>query len=96
MNLEDSLHETEPYILIEGPRWGDAEFYGRWLLAAAKAEALWKEAISDPSFEKRIELVKVLVIPDFGIASTVLLSKFEKNSLLHQRRSDQRGSGFVQ
>ena len=95
MNLEDPLHETEPYILIEGPRWGDAEFYGRWLLAAAKAEALWKEAISDPSFQKQIEVVKVLVIPDFSIAATVLLSKFEK-FLLHQRRSDQRGSGFVQ
>ena len=79
MNLEDPLHETEPYILIEGPRWGDAEFYGRWLLAAAKAEALWKEAISDPSFQKQIEVVKVLVIPDFSIAATVLLSKFEKN-----------------
>ena len=26
MNLEDPLHETEPYILVEGPRWGDAEF----------------------------------------------------------------------
>ena len=28
------------------PRWGDAEFYGKWLLAAAKAEALWKEAMT--------------------------------------------------
>jgi hypothetical protein len=79
VNLEDPLHKTEPYILIEGPRWGDAEFYGKWLLAAAKAEALWKEAISDPSFEKQIELVTMFVIPDFSIGATVLLSKFEKN-----------------
>ena len=39
--------------------------------------ALEEEAISDPSFEKQIELVKVLVIPDFSIGATVLLSKFE-------------------
>ena len=79
MNLEDPLHETEPYILVEGPRWGDAEFYGKWLLAAAKAEALWKEAVNDPSFEKQIELMTVLYIPDFSIGATVLLSRFEKD-----------------
>jgi hypothetical protein len=25
------------YILVEGPSWGDAEFYGRWLLDAPKS-----------------------------------------------------------
>ena len=39
--------ETEPYILVEGPRWADAEFYGKWLLMATKAQALWEKAIKD-------------------------------------------------
>jgi hypothetical protein len=25
MNLESSIHESEPYDLVEGPRWGNAE-----------------------------------------------------------------------
>jgi hypothetical protein len=32
----------DPCALIEGARFGDADFYGKWLLAAADAEALWK------------------------------------------------------
>ena len=36
------MNVTKPYVLVEGPRWDDAEFYRRWLLAAGKAEALWK------------------------------------------------------
>ena len=62
MRLEE-IKEGEPYILIEGPRWGDAEFYGRWLLAAAKAEALWKKAIKDPSFEEQIGSLTAMHIP---------------------------------
>jgi hypothetical protein len=37
MNL---VHETEACILVEGPRWADAEFYGKWLLMATKTQAL--------------------------------------------------------
>ena len=41
------VHETEPCIFVEGPRWADAEFYGKWLLTAAKTQALWEKAIKD-------------------------------------------------
>jgi hypothetical protein len=37
----------DPCALIEGARFGDAHFYGKCLLAAAKAEALWKMIQSD-------------------------------------------------
>jgi hypothetical protein len=40
-----------PCILVEGPRWGDAEFYGRWLLAAVEARRLFTEATRDPVFD---------------------------------------------
>src|SRR5262249_47467831 len=47
--LENSISDDCPCILIEGPRWGDAAFYGKWLLAAAEADAIWEKA--DPSFK---------------------------------------------
>ena len=36
------MEGSDPYVLVQGPAWGDAQFYGEWLLAAAKAEAYWK------------------------------------------------------
>jgi hypothetical protein len=33
--------------------WGDANFYGKWLLAAAKGNALSNKAIQNCSFAKR-------------------------------------------
>ena len=78
MRLEE-IKEGEPYILVEGPRWGDAKFYGKWLLAAAKAEALWKKAINDPSFEKQVDRLTIAFIPDLGIGATDILSRLKTN-----------------
>ena len=79
MRQNISVHEYEPSILVEGPEWGDAEFYGKWLLMAAKAEVLWKEALNDPSFEKQIEAMTLLYLPHFGIGATVMISQLDKN-----------------
>jgi hypothetical protein len=79
VNLKDSGQGAMLYCFVEGPRWGDTEFYGSWLLAIAKADALWKEATKDPSFEKQVDRLMVVYIPDFGIIGTVLLSRLEKN-----------------
>lgn len=32
MDQKDSINNTTPHV--EGPPWGDAEFYGKWLSAA--------------------------------------------------------------
>lgn len=70
-------HTNAPCVLIEGPQWGDAEFYGKWLLAAAEAEALWKRAAEDDYvFAMQIDRVTIAYIPNFGIGATVLLSMF--------------------
>jgi hypothetical protein len=66
-------------VLVEGPEWGDAKFYGEWLLAAAKAESLWKEALGDQDFAKKVERVSVCYIPDFGIAATMMLMRLKSN-----------------
>jgi hypothetical protein len=52
--LEYSISDDWPCLLIEGPRSGDSAFYGKWLLLAAKAQALCEKA--DPSFFKDHDL----------------------------------------
>jgi hypothetical protein len=64
-------------VLVEG--FGDAEFYGNWLLAASKAEALRKEAFDDPDFEKQVDRLTVIYIPDFGISATLFLIRLKDN-----------------
>src|SRR5690242_6130881 len=66
---------TDPYVLIQGPAWGDARFYGEWLLAAAKAEAYWKGAYSDENFKQQIDRICVCYIPDFGLAASIMIVK---------------------
>lgn len=67
--------------LIEGPSWGDAEFYGHWLLDAAKANALLKEANkSDAEFRKAIETLEVTQVIDFGIAATLFLARLAEQA----------------
>lgn len=79
MSLQNSIQESEPCVLVEGPPWADADFYGKWLRSAAKAERLWKKATKDPGFKNQIERLLVAQIPDFSIGATVLLSQLERN-----------------
>ena len=66
---------SEPCILVEGPRYGDADFYAKWLLARAKAEQLSVEACRDRKFEKKLWALcgcKIVVphqmaTPDFAL-----------------------------
>ena len=78
MDQKVSITNTIPHVLIEGPRWGDAEFYGKWLSAAAEAEAFWKEAFKDPGFKKQVERVCVVYIPDFGMTASVMLMQLKE------------------
>jgi hypothetical protein len=68
--LEFSISDDCPCLLIEGPRWSDAAFHGKWLLAAAKAQALWEKA--DPSFKKQVDAL--VNMPDFNICATSLIA----------------------
>jgi len=63
-------------VLVEGPRWGDAEFYGQWLLGAAKANDLLKQAKQDnPRFCNEIETLELAEDIDYEIAATLFLAK---------------------
>ena len=78
------MKRTDPYILVQGPAWGDARFYGQWLQAAANAEAFWKEAYADEDFKQQIDRVCTSCIPDFGIAATIVIMQL---ILLNQKRA---------
>jgi hypothetical protein len=100
MSPGDSIHESEPYILVEGPMYGDAVFYGKWLLMAAKAEAFWKQALKDPIFEDQVETLLSCYLQDFGMCGIQLLSQLAKNFvsfiiLLHDRKNMYLVESFV-
>ena len=71
------MERTDPYILVQGPAWGDAQFYGEWLLAAARAEAYRKESCADENFKRLMDRVCVAHVPDFGIAATVMIMQLK-------------------
>jgi hypothetical protein len=69
------MERTDTYILVQGPAWGGAQFYGEWLLTAAKAEAYWKEACADEDFKQQVDHACDSYIPDFGIAATIVITQ---------------------
>jgi hypothetical protein len=73
----DETENNELCILIEGPKWGDAVFYGRWLILSTRVDDLWKEmAAEDPSFRKLVdEVVSLPARVDFGLNASILLFK---------------------
>jgi hypothetical protein len=67
----------QPVVLVEGPEWGDAEFYGHWLLGAARAHSLLQEAKStDAEFAAAIETIEICRGLHFGIMATVFVAQF--------------------
>jgi hypothetical protein len=72
------MKRTDPYILVQGPAWGDAQFYGQWLQAAANAEAFWKDAYADEDFKRQVDHVCDAYIPDFGIAATAMIMQLKE------------------
>jgi hypothetical protein len=73
------VHETEHCILVEGPRWADAEFYGKWLLVATKAQALWEKAVKETHFKKQIDLLTMIYLPQFDHSASLFLFQLKKN-----------------
>jgi hypothetical protein len=69
--------KRRPCILVEGPLWGDTEFYGHWLLCAAKLNDLLQKAKKDdPEFRTAIDTLEMLQCLDFGFMATVFVSQF--------------------
>jgi hypothetical protein len=80
-DLSAGTKKSGTHILVEGPAWGDADFYGHWLLEAAKAQRLLDQAKrDDAAFREALDTtVEICHCLDYGIMATVLLSQFAKN-----------------
>jgi hypothetical protein len=62
------------YLLIEGPSWYDAEFFGKWLLAATEAQRLSEEAVNtDSEFSAKTERLEFGRREPFGGYATTLI-----------------------
>ena len=72
------MEATDHYVVVQGPAWGDAQFYGEWLLSAAKAEAHWKQAYADENFKRQVDHVCDSYIPDFGIAAILMIMQLKE------------------
>ncbi len=73
------VQETEPYILVEGPKWADAEFYGKWLLTASKAQALWEKLFKGTRFKKQIDILTLSYFPQFDQSAFLFLFRLKEN-----------------
>src|SRR5262245_8496739 len=73
MNTEIPCNPNDLYLIVEGPSWGDAEFLGKWLLAAHKANEHWQKAAESPEFAKEVERLQVVSLLDLSMAATCLL-----------------------
>jgi hypothetical protein len=68
------------FILIESPGWGDAAFYGKWLLAAARAQLIWTEAVeSDCEFGLQIERLEVMGPVQLDTEAFQIVGKLSEN-----------------
>jgi hypothetical protein len=84
-------------VLIEGPAWGDANFYGEWLLAVAKAEYFWRQARADQVFKRQVHRLCDCVIHDFGISAMWLLMRLreDKTRFVLPVHRDEEGEAFA-
>jgi hypothetical protein len=65
-----------PCILIEGPRFGDVEYYARWFSQVAEANRYLQTARKDAFFRHTMNSLEVLHLFDLGLTATLLLSQF--------------------
>ena len=60
--------------------WASADFYGRWLLAAAKADAVWQKVKEEPRYKKQLERLPDNYFPAFAKTAFCLVSQLANES----------------
>lgn len=98
MRMDEDVADDKPtWVLIEGPGPGDAEFLGRWLLAAAVADrALDEQFKKNTSLRQRVASLEFLYVVSFSPAATRSLELLMKNlSCFSLDLRDEWGDMFV-
>lgn len=69
--MTNQYDSTKHWVLVEGPKPGDAQFLGQWLLAAAKADKLLQEQFElDPGFKRAVDRLEVVYAFAFSPTAT--------------------------
>jgi hypothetical protein len=77
---EEVADDKSTWVLIEGPGPGDAEFLGRWLLAAVVADRAIEEQFKrNTSLRQRIARLEVVYTVSFSPAATRSVELLMKN-----------------
>jgi hypothetical protein len=94
---EDAVDQEPTWVLIEGPGPGDAEFLGRWLLAAAVADRSLEEQFKrNASLRERIATLEIIRFVSFSPAATRSIELLMKNlSCFSLDARDEWGEIFV-
>lgn len=77
MTKTNTTLKNQPCIFVEGHRPPNAMFYGKWLLAAGRADVLWKRVKAEPRFDKLLAPVPIDYFPDFGTTAIRLVSQLQ-------------------
>jgi hypothetical protein len=77
----DQAHPDElGWVLVEGPGPGAAEFLGRWLLAAVRADrTLQRQVQQSPNLRKQISSLELVCSVHFASAATMSVERLMKN-----------------
>ena len=76
----EELTEEPRWVLVEGPAPGEAEFLGRWLLAAVDADkALEQQRKRNPKLKEQISRIEVIYVVSFSPAATRFVELLMKN-----------------
>jgi hypothetical protein len=78
--MNDDMAAELLWVLVEGPAPGDAEFLGRWLLAAVEADQeLQRQFERNPGLKEQIASLEICYIISFSPAATKFVELLMKN-----------------
>jgi hypothetical protein len=78
--MPDQHDSTKHWVLIEGPRLGDAQFLGKWLLAAAKADKILQEQFElDPGLKRAVDRLEAVYAVAFSPTATKFIELLMKD-----------------
>jgi hypothetical protein len=78
--MSEDMTAELPCVLVEGPGPGDAQFLGRWLVAAAGADqTLQNRFAENPSLKQQISRLELVYWICFSSAATKFVELLMKN-----------------
>ena len=75
--------------------WAEPGVYGKWLLAAAKADDVWQRLKEEPRYRKQLERIPSGYFPAFGPTAIWLVSLLPNKPFLRHCHLKRQGRGVT-